>query len=47
MRAHLRFPATAPPRLRFCGADLVMAADGGRLTIFDTDIGALRTVAVL
>ena len=45
LRAQFRFPATTPPRLRFCGADLVIAADGGRLAIFDTNGGALRTVA--
>ena len=46
LRAHFHLPATNLPRLRFCGADLVIAADAGRLTIFDTDRGSLRTVAV-
>jgi hypothetical protein len=44
LRATFDFPRSKPPRLRFCGSDLVMAADGGRLTIFDTDRGTLRTI---
>jgi hypothetical protein len=47
LRAQFHFPRTTQPRLRFSGADLVMAADGGRLTIFDTDRGDLRSIAVL
>jgi hypothetical protein len=44
IRATFSFPRAKAPRLRFCGSDLVMAAEGGRLTIFDTDGGTLRTV---
>jgi hypothetical protein len=45
LRAQLRLPGTTLPHLRFCGADLVIAADAGRVTIFDTERGSLRTVA--
>ncbi|HXU03147.1 MAG TPA: bpX6 domain-containing protein [Polyangia bacterium] len=43
-RATFQFPQSKLPRLRFCGSNLVMSADGGRLSIFDTDRGALRTI---
>jgi hypothetical protein len=44
MRAQFQFPRSKLPNLRFCGSDLVMAADGGRLAIFGAERGALRTV---
>ncbi len=46
-RAQFQFPQSKLPFLRFCGSDLVMSADGGRLAIFDTDRGALRIVGPL
>jgi hypothetical protein len=46
VRARFRFPRSKPPNLRFCGPNLVMATEQGRFTIFDTDRGALRNIAV-
>jgi hypothetical protein len=43
-RATFKFSQAKLPRLRFCGSFLVMSADGGRLSIFDTDRGTLRTI---